>query len=477
MDGGALHLPTVGGVAAPAVRVILGGNLRNIAVLVGLVAHAADQVSSLQPALGAAGIEALVLGHGLGKEVVGLHVQLPGEGDLPLPVLGTVGVVLHGEGLALPLRVVGDDQLHRAENRHPPLGGLVEVLPETVLQEAVLHGAGCLGHADALAEISDGGRGVAPSAEAAEGGHPGIVPAGDPAALHQRPELALAHDGMVDAQAGKFDLPGLTRQVAVLYHPVVQGTVGLKLQGAEAVGDALQGVLNGVGEIVHGVDAPLVPLAVVVHVVDAVDHGVPHVEVAGAGVDLGPEGHGPVGELPGPHSGEEVKTLLHRAVPVGALGGAVHVPPHLLHLLRGQLADVGQALLDEGHGALVHLLEVVGGIVEPVAPVKAQPVDVLLDGLHVLHVLLGGVGVVHAEVAQPAVLLGGAEVDAQGLAVADVQIAVGLRRETGVDGHALELTTLCDVLVDELMDKVFALGLLGQRGLVFLGHVSHSFVC
>ena len=58
-----------------------------------------------------------------------------------------------------------------------------------------------------------------------------------------------------------------------------------------------------------------------------------------------------------------------------------------------------------------------------------------------------------------------------------MQIAVGLRRETGVDGHALELTTLCDVLVDELMDKVFALGLLGQRGLVFLGHVSHSFVC
>ena len=113
--------------------------------------------------------------------------------------------------------------------------------------------------------------------------------------------------------------------------------------------------------------------------------------------------------------------------------------------------------MDEPHGALVHLLKVVGGVEEPVAPVETQPVDVLLDGLHVLHVLLGGVGVVHTQVALAAVLLGGAEVDAQRLAVADVQIAVGLRGEAGVDGHALVLPTLCDVLVDELMDKVFAL--------------------
>ena len=33
--------------------------------------------------------------------------------------------------------------------------------------------------------------------------------------------------------------------------------MGLKLQGAQGVGDALQGVLDGVGEVVHGVDAPL----------------------------------------------------------------------------------------------------------------------------------------------------------------------------------------------------------------------------
>ena len=71
--------------------------------------------------------------------------------------------------------------------------------------------------------------------------------------------------------------------------------------------------------------------------------------------------------------------------------------------------------------------------------------DILLDGVHILGVLLGGVGVVHAQVAQAAVTLGGAEVDAQGLAVTDVQIAVGLRRKPGVNGLSLEPATLCDV--------------------------------
>ena len=74
--------------------------------------------------------------------------------------------------------------------------------------------------------------------------------------------------------------------------------------------------------------------------------------------------------------------------------------------------------------------------------------DVLLDGLHVLHVLLGGVGVVHAEIAQAAVLLGGAEVDGQGLAVADVEIAVGLRRTSGYNVYPSQVENVLDSFPD-----------------------------
>ena len=222
------------------------------------------------------------------------------------------------------------------------------------------------------------------------------------------------------------------------------------------MGDALQSVLNGVGEIVHGVDAPLVPLPVMVHMADAVDHRVAHVEVAGGQVDFGPEGILVVLELPGPHPGEQVEALLNGPIPVGGHGGGVQVAPVLLELLGGQLTDVGQPLFDQLHGKLVVLLKVVGAVEEPVAPVEAQPVDILLNGLHELHILLGGVGVVHAQVAQAVILLRSAKIDAQSLTVADVQIAIWFRRKPGVYRLTRVLTAFRDILIDKGMDKIFA---------------------
>ncbi len=59
--------------------------------------------------------------------------------------------------------------------------------------------------------------------------------------------------------------------------------------------------------------------------------------------------------------------------------------------------------------------------------------DVLLDVVDVLLLFLGGVGVVEAQVAAAAEVAGDAEVDGDRLDVADVQVAVGLRREAGDD--------------------------------------------
>ncbi len=374
----------------------------------------------------------------------------------------------------MSLRIVGDGELYRAEHRHDPLCGLVEVLPETVLQKGEFHGGGCLAHAVAFGEVADSAGGIAAAAQAAEGGHTGIVPAGDLALLHQLPQLPLGHDRVVDAQPGKLDLPGMRGHRAVGDDPVVERAMILKLQGTEGVGDALQRVLQGVGKVIHGVDAPFVAQAVVVLMVDAVEHRVPHVEVATAQVDFGPQGYICRWGTPRPSSGRRGPALLHRPVPPGRAGRGVHIAPIFPELLRSQGADVGQPLFDELHGILVHLLKVVGGIEEAIPPVIAQPVDVLLDGLHVLHIFLGGIGVVHAEVAQATVFFSGAEVDKDGLGMPDVEVAVGFGREAGVDGHTLELPALCDILVDKIMDEVLRhyRGFGGAGGLVFLGHVS-----
>ena len=100
--------------------------------------------------------------------------------------------------------------------------------------------------------------------------------------------------------------------------------------------------------------------------------------------------------------------------------------------------------------------------------------DILLDSVYELGVLLGGVGVVHAQVADAAELLSRAEVDDQRLAVADVEIAVGLGRETGVDLHPGKPSAGSDVLRDKFVNKVLAGGGTLGGGGAGLDVVSHG---
>ena len=50
--------------------------------------------------------------------------------------------------------------------------------------------------------------------------------------------------------------------------------------------------------------------------------------------------------------------------------------------------------------------------------------------------------------------------------MADMQVAVGLGRETGMDSHAFVLSTGSNVLIDESMDKVPAFGHFFLGGLI-----------
>ena len=104
------------------------------------------------------------------------------------------------------------------------------------------------------------------------------------------------------------------------------------------------------------------------------------------------------------------------------------------HLLLREVVDVGLAGADEMLGPFIKLLEMIGGEVEMVAPIEAEPANVLLDALDELVLLLGRVGVVEAQVATAAELLGDAEVEAHRLGVTDMEVAVGLGGEARDDG-------------------------------------------
>ena len=204
-------------------------------------------------------------------------------------------------------------------------------------------------------------------------------------------------------------------------------------------------------EVIHGIDAPLVPGLVMGDVHDAVDDGVAHIHVRGRHIDLRAQHLFAVGKLPCRHAAEQVKVLFNAPFAVGAVfAGLGQRAAVSADLVGGKIVHVGLARLDQLDRALVDKIKVFGGVVA-MLPVEAQPLDILLNGLHVLHVLLRGVRVVQPQVAHAAVFLGGGEVDADRLGVTDVQIAVGLRREPGL--HA-GVHARGKILVDEIVNEV-----------------------
>ena len=119
------------------------------------------------------------------------------------------------------------------------------------------------------------------------------------------------------------------------------------------------------------------------------------------------------------------------------LPGSVSVPRASADLLLRLVVDIGVAGLDQALGPVVQPLEIVGGVEEVGSPVVAEPVHVGLDGIDIFLLFLGRVGVVEAQMAAAGEFLRDAEIERDRLGVADVQIAVRLRRESGHDPAVL----------------------------------------
>ena len=270
--------------------------------------------------------------------------------------------------------------------------------------------------------------------------------------FHELAQLALAHDGIGQVQAGELDLTGLLLKAADVHHPVIERAVNLVLQRAQGVRDALERVADGVRKVVHRVDAPLVARAVMRGVLDAVDGGVAQVDIGGGHVDLRAQHAGALRELAVLHAQEEVHVLLGRAVAVGRVFARLLERAAVgADFLLGEVVHIREAAADEVERELVDLVVLLGGVVD-VAVLKAEPVDIVLDGLDELFLFFGGVGVVKAQVAHAAKLLSRGKIDGERLDMADMQIAVGLGREARL--HATAVLARGDVGPDGLPDEI-----------------------
>ena len=171
---------------------------------------------------------------------------------------------------------------------------------------------------------------------------------------------------------------------------------------------------------------------------DAIEHGVAQVDVAGGHVDLRAQHARAVRKFARLHAPKQVEIFVHRAVAerrvlAGFRQRAALDADFFLRLV----VDIGVAGLDQAFRPVVQAVEIVRGVIEIGSPVIAEPVHVGLDGIDIFLLFLGRVGVVEAQMALAGKLLRDAEIQGNRLGMADVQIAVRLRRKSGHDPAVL----------------------------------------
>ena len=195
--------------------------------------------------------------------------------------------------------------------------------------------------------------------------------------------------------------------------------------------DVLDGIALSVGEVIHRVDAPLVTGTMVRSMLDTIEKRVAEHHVRACHVNLRPEDFLAVSIFAGLHVTEKLEVLFHAPVSVRAfharlVDGAASLADFFLSLV----IDVCQSPLYQVFSPFVQLVEIVRSI-SFLIPLETKPLDVFLNGIHVLGVFLGRVGIVETQVRLAAIFLRQTEVNADTFRMSKVQISVRLRRETG----------------------------------------------
>jgi hypothetical protein len=101
-------------------------------------------------------------------------------------------------------------------------------------------------------------------------------------------------------------------------------------------------------------------------------------------------------------------------------------------------------LFDELDGIVMQNLKVVGSVGD-LPGLIAHELDILFDVNDVFDVFLGGVGVIEPQVAFPFADLRLHEIESHRFAVADMQIAIGFRREPRED----DVSELIDAILEQ----------------------------
>ena len=92
------------------------------------------------------------------------------------------------------------------QDSHDTVRMFIEIITDTVLEHRNIDQAVAFGHTNLLAEIPQGGRRIAATAQAGDGRHPWIIPAAHDALFNELAQFAFTRDGIREIQTGELNL-------------------------------------------------------------------------------------------------------------------------------------------------------------------------------------------------------------------------------------------------------------------------------
>ena len=220
------------------------------------------------------------------------------------------------------------------------------------------------------------------------------------------------------------------------------------------MGNAFDGVRYGMGEVVHRVDAPFVACPMVRSMDDTVKDRIAHVEVRAGHIDFGAQYLFAIGKLAGFHIFKELQVFFDAAVTAGAfLPRRIERAAVFTDFITRQIIDISLTQANQLFGVFIEFIEIVRRIEHAVVPVKTEPFDIAFNRFYIFRIFFRRIRVIKAEIRYSAIFLGNAEIQADRLGVADVEIAIRFRRETGMD--PLAICILFVVFIDNSFNKIF----------------------
>ena len=195
--------------------------------------------------------------------------------------------------------------------------------------------------------------------------------------------------------------------------------------------NTLDGILDGMSKVIHRVNAPFISGIVMGHMSHTIDNRITHIHVWRSHINLCAEYFLSIRIFSGFHILEQLQVLFHASVTVRAvlsrLGQSSAV---LADLLCSQVTHISFSFFDQLYSCLIHLIKIVGRKEQTIFPVSPQPLDIFLDRIYELHLLFGRIIKTHVELT--IVLLSQSIVQQDGFCMSNMQVAIRLRRKTGM---------------------------------------------